>query len=556
MLFKELGDLLAPTLKTWDALKFHNNETKSRMNIAIASKKLIVESNHALDEMIMNSIMYYDNLNCFIAFGKNKVDAYHLYNSTFKDKYILYGIKEITMLKKDVFKLLYQLFFPRFIIKSKEELLRYIETRYSFIHSFADDQEIVFSSLFVCKRFLNEDFPVRDITENSYCVYIPKILDEKIIASSVIYCQTSIDFIKLQNFDYFLTRENERSKKMFLKYKNWLTINIPVEQRSSFMLFSSIVLYLIGNREMTDLDLYIDNVDETTREKVKEFDTNEIFSYIEYKIKGGESEKYWPLHWNTWLDEWARKSGAKYFEEVIACPKFHFYYLGIKVISLNCDIQRRIVRNRPRATADLIALRKRYLIPKFPKIPQPERTKVSYISVVGKSEDEIKVLLSENANSSFDPKNMEIRVETENDINKFLITVAWALKERYRMIFSLNQIREELNMPISSSPSIIVHAPTPASIPKSIIASAVGSADANKSELSYSPPKSILPLVSKVVIEKEEKEEPKKNIINDGSVSIPIVKAKVISEATASATEEPKKKSVKIVIKKVLSTNK
>lgn len=446
MIFRELSDLVSPTLVKWNALKFHNNETKSRMNIAIANKKIIVEYNHAIDEMLFNSIIHYNNLNNFILFGKNKVETYHIYTSIFKNDYILYGIKEFDMLKRDVFKLMYQLIFPRMLIKSKDDLNKYIEENYPFIHSLDDDQTITFSSIFVCKRHINEDFPNRDISSSDYVVYIPRNIEEKIISSSLMYCQTSIEFIKLQNFDYFLTKDNERSKKMFLKYKNWLFNNIPVNTRHSFMLFSSIVLYLIGNREINDLDLYIDDVDELTREKINDFSEIETYKYIEYSVKG--DEKRWPKYWNKWLDEWARKSGAKYFEEVLSSHKFHFYFLGVKIISLNCDIQRRIARNRPRATADLIALRKRYLIPKFPRIPAPERIKIEYMSVDDKSEEEIQEILEENSNMTYDEANKEIKVELENDIEKFLSTVSWALKDRYKMIFSLNEIRQELGMPI------------------------------------------------------------------------------------------------------------
>ena len=59
------------------------------------------------------------------------------------------------------------------------------------------------------------------------------------------------------------------------------------------MLFSSIVLYLIGNREINDLDLYIDYVDPEIAEKVKQFDEDETYKYIEYSMKGNESK--WPL---------------------------------------------------------------------------------------------------------------------------------------------------------------------------------------------------------------------------------------------------------------------
>jgi hypothetical protein len=184
-----------------------------------------------------------------------------------------------------------------------------------------------------------------------------------------------------------------------------------------------------------------------------QFDEDETYKYIEYKMKGSENIKDWPLHWNSWLDEWARKSGAKYFEEVVSCQRFHFYFLGVKIISLNCDIQRRIVRNRPRATADLIALRKRYVIPKFPKIPQPESFKYEFQSVVDKTEEEIRELISNGG--EYIQENKEVKITIKNDIDKFINTVIWALKERYKMIFTVDEVRHELNMPLLDNNSLI-----------------------------------------------------------------------------------------------------
>jgi hypothetical protein len=395
---------------------------------------------------MLNAIISYENLNSFVIFGKDKVNAFNLYNELFKENYILYGIKTIELNKQDVIKMLYQFIFPRMIIKSKNDLIEYIGTKYSYITSFNNNELMNISTLILCKRSINDSYPSKDILNKEYSIYIPKTGEEKNICATIIFCQTTIDFIKLQNFDYFLTKENEKSKKMFLKYKNWLYNNVPLEKQCSFMLFSSIVLYLIGNREMNDLDLYIDNVEPEIAEKVKQFDEDETYKFIEYKLKGSENIKYWPLHWHSWLDDWARKSGAKYFEEVVSCQRFHFYFLGVKVISLNCDIQRRVVRNRPRATADLIALRKRYVIPKFPKIPIPESFKYEFQSVKDKTEDEIRELIRNGA--EYIHENKEVKITLKNDVDKFINTVIWALKERYKMIFTVDEVRYELNMPL------------------------------------------------------------------------------------------------------------
>ena len=206
MILKKLEDLLDPTLKKWSTLKFHNNETKSRMNIEIANKKLIHKFNYAIDEMMLNALISYENLNSFVIFGKDKVEAFNLYNELFKDDYILYGIKHIELRKQDIVKLLYQFIFPRMIIKSKNDLLQYISIKYHYIASFNSEELMNITTLIVCKRSINDSYPSKDISNDEYVIYIPKNGEEKNICASVIFCQTTIDFIKLQNFDYFLTK--------------------------------------------------------------------------------------------------------------------------------------------------------------------------------------------------------------------------------------------------------------------------------------------------------------------------------------------------------------
>ena len=186
MILRKLEDLLEPTLKKWATLKFHNNETKSRMNIEIANKKLIHKFNYAIDEMMLNALISYENLNSFVIFGKDKVEAYNVYNELFKDDYILYGIKHIELRKQDIVKLLYQFIFPRMIIKSKNDLLQYISTKYHYIASFNSEELMNITTLIVCKRSINDSYPSKDISNDEYVIYIPKNIEEKNICASVI----------------------------------------------------------------------------------------------------------------------------------------------------------------------------------------------------------------------------------------------------------------------------------------------------------------------------------------------------------------------------------
>ena len=116
--------------------------------------------------------------------------------------------------------------------------------------------------------------------------------------------------------------------------------------------------------------------------------------------------------------------------------------MGVKIISLDCDIVRRLERNRPRAVADLIALRKRYQY-RIDIPPIPDKL-TKYISTVDKTEREINELI--NQGGILNEKNKEVIVLYDSDINKFIGTIIYALELRYKMIFTVDQIKKELNM--------------------------------------------------------------------------------------------------------------
>ena len=97
---------------------------------------------------------------------------------------------------------------------------------------------------------------------------------------------------------------------------------------------------------------------------------------------------------------------------------------------------------RPRAFADLIALRKRYsyniIIPSIPA------KYIKYISINDKKEEEIGDLL--NQGYILNERNKELSIECYTDVNKFINTIIYALNERYRMVFTIDEIKRELNM--------------------------------------------------------------------------------------------------------------
>jgi hypothetical protein len=445
MILTKLEDLSTPIEESWSKLDYKNIELKNKINIISRNKKLIHQFDEDIDETVLHALKYYDNLNIFVIFGKSKNDSYKYYLNHFKDDYILYGLKHSIHRKQHLHKILYQLIFLRTIMKTKEDLCDYCKTKYPSISQFDENFDI--SILLVCKRNLEKKYLCNDIIADDHFLFIPNTKEEKWNASSLFFCNNSLKFVEMQSFEHYIKRESDKSKKMFLKYRSWLLNNIDSKNHCQFMLFSSVILYLIGHRQMNDLDLYVHTVPPEIVEKLNGLHDSTVngdaYSFLEFQIKGTEK---WPAYWNTWLDIWARQSGAKYFEEILGNPKYHFYFLGVKIISLECDIVRRLMRNRPRAYADLIAFRKRYAY--NIKIPAVPKISYTYEPTIGKTTEEIDAIIAKGG--ILDEKNKEIKISYETNMSKFLNTISYSLREAYRMNMSVEEILKDLNMESSS----------------------------------------------------------------------------------------------------------
>ena len=434
MLLSTFNDLRVPTNEIYDRLNYKNIRVRDKLNLIIKNKKVINTFDDDVDNIVLNALNYYDNLNTFVIFGKDKPTSYKYFVDNFKEDYALYGIKQLELNASMIPKIMYQLLFSRMIIKNKSDLNNTIKFLCNYTEKMID-----VTILFICKRDSSKKYPKNDVIEDDLYIYIPNTKEEIWNVSTIFFSSSTLKFLNIQNFDYFLTKDMERSKSMFLKYRKWLNTNVEGKYQPQFMLFSSVILYLLGHRAMNDLDLYIHTIPTDIQERLEEFKTNEVFNFIDFKIKNTDN---WPNYWDTWLDEWAQKCGAKYFEDILGNPKYHFYFLGVKIISLECDVERRLCRNRPRAFADLIALRKRYAYDiAIPRVPL---TSIEYNDITKKTPSEISQLISEGG--ILNEVNKEVCITRDIDQVKFMNTIIYALHTRYRMTFTVDDIKRELNM--------------------------------------------------------------------------------------------------------------
>ena len=242
-------------------------------------------------------------------------------------------------------------------------------------------------------------------------IYQPINRCEKLTVSTTFFNQTSLDFLDKQLLSSFLNLKFKRSRYIFLKYRDWLFNNTLLTDQPKYMLFSSVVLFLLGLRNCNDLDLYVDRIKDDDVEKIDEnLISNEAFNFMDISIKG---TKYWKHYWDRWLMEWSTNVGASSFNEILSNPKYHFHFLGVKIISIECDIKRRQLRNRPRAIADLIALNQ--MLGMKITIPRMPRNIYTYQNLNEISEDELSNLIKKGGKVIKENNEVELIEKVDKD---------------------------------------------------------------------------------------------------------------------------------------------
>lgn len=157
------------------------------------------------------------------------------------------------------------------------------------------------------------------------------------------------------NIERFLSKDFNRSKVIFLTFKNWLSINTTLLQRMKFCLMSGSTLFSHGIRKTNDIDaIYIDGDIELDK-KVKYFffDENTKFSFSDV---GSENWK------DTWKDsnkKWLNLLGINSINDLILNPRYHYYFLGVKIFRIDLELFRKIkIVNSPKTLADIFYINK------------------------------------------------------------------------------------------------------------------------------------------------------------------------------------------------------
>lgn len=242
---------------------------------------------------------------------------------------------------------------------------------------------------------------------------------EAMTVSKIYFNKNSLYCLEKQVIERMLSFRFRKCRILFNTFINYLFQNIYLFDINKFLVLSGSILYTFGVRACSDVDFFIGNDPEEIKtpeflEKIENFLLNEntkFFFTDGYTRLLGE-KKYWSDFWDEWHYRWAQLFGAEHISETIFNPKYHYYFMGIKIMYLDADLARRNVRGRPAAVADLLKANE---------------------------------LLGLNIKINPIPKEViKDDVVRKTNPDKFLDIVKYFLKRRYQSNVTVDELREQI----------------------------------------------------------------------------------------------------------------
>ena len=446
MMLKNKKELFQPIREFWEKVDYKDHELNEQANDILSKNKIITHYTSQINQACHISSLAYTNVNLVLFINESRKKSYDYYLSYLRGTHLLYGIKSIEIEKKAFINALYQLKYQH--IKNYDFLIETILKNYSFLNEIENEDDLINVHLLFLVNRNNYDI---DEKNQKYTYIVGQDLYDKQMISSIFYCDNSLDVLEKQNLENLFKYES--SLELFHKYKDFV-LEQSLDIQYKMMMYSSTVLYVHGLRKNNDIDVYIHTLkNKDVQDKIIDFfSSDDIKDKNDYVIKGSNQ---WPSHWDVWIDKWAKKCGALYFEEILGNNNYHFYFCGIKMVSLHVDINRRLVRceeQRPASFADLIMVNK--ILHKNIKIPLVKDTTIRHKKRGDASEEEYKQLMLDK-NVIYEEEFSQFKIEKKNNKKKFLNTIKNYLSERYECKMSIDELKLLLNVHFSKEKEIL-----------------------------------------------------------------------------------------------------
>jgi hypothetical protein len=411
----------------------------------LANPLYIYDFDYELDEILLQYTKCINNMSVMITWPVSNISDIKKtkFYSELKSNGDIHAIKEIVISQKQLQGIIHQVYYDKGVFKRFEAVQNKAErcgkrdnNRIFVIFYKSRDVKTITGTdapfKVAMRKLLKESSGNKQDLKDNMFLHITDNHLEAIELAKIFCNKNSMRMLQYQRLDRLLKHNFWKSLVFFMTFKSWLYSNIAPIDQIRFMLFSSSVLFTLGLRNMNDLDLLVHYLPTGEKTKTENF-FDKIYVHLENEktkfpfIVDGASIKGrtgWCTEDNCskkylveWFEkEWPELFGAKSMDDIILNPRFHYYYFGMKIVSLTGDIKRRIQRSRPAAYADLFAIKK-FVFDKLeiPKIPDGYWKNHVYYQFTEKEKNDLakKTVYYLKARYHIDMK--------ENDVKKILI---------------------------------------------------------------------------------------------------------------------------------------
>ncbi len=428
--------------KVYKDLNYENKELIKKLeSILKENKSIIYENDYEYDDLFLNALTQTNDYTFEVYFLKEDIIPIKL------EKDVI-GIKSIQTNKNDLMKFIYQMYYTRHFKKTFLTFFNYYKNDLKQFQIFQYSNTI-FLKVIIKKKLKLNQLSREEYTYN-YVKYVPQNAEESYISTTLLFNQNSIEFLKYQDLKYYLHNKHVKNWDLMEYFRTSMNHILDIKTRFRLMFHSSTILYFIGHRPNNDFDvmLYCKPNEPEFYTPFREFEKIENEKHINENPKGmydflyinsGNTNIEKPFY-NDYTDVWAQTYGAKNFNEIRAYGKYHMYYLGIKSTTIFMDIIKRRLRARPRSLADLIALRIKYGF-KF-TIPAPLDFVKKIYKIKELNKNQINNLVKKGGILTKKYNVEELQINEAIDMEKFYKTIQWALKTRYHIIMSVEEIQK------------------------------------------------------------------------------------------------------------------
>jgi len=176
-----------------------------------------------------------------------------------------------------------------------------------------------------------------------------------------LFHEKSLEYYKLLKFTPFLYGSKNCYENLNI-FLSKMVDNFDIIGMKRYIIFSSLILSLTGLRYCRDVDVilslskkeknylmiekFLKEVEKSNKDIGIANETKPV-SYFRLEKDGFKS-----------YERWAKTTGAKNIDEMILDPKFHWYFLGIKMTTFEFEVNKKNERPFPKSILDLILFKK------------------------------------------------------------------------------------------------------------------------------------------------------------------------------------------------------